>query len=375
MMKGKIWMLWSVILLCFQSNVSSAQDRVIDLNLTVLEQLKGTVRSVANTRLNLTGIGEYITDEDGSCAFEAPISEVNRYDPSIDIKVTIRNYEVIRPYNGVIQIDTSHAHYDLEILVIGEDLDAKYKDQIKALNKRLRRSERENSLSLKRMNAMNDSLLLTMQESQAQRAELESTIEELTKLAESEASEKESVKSDLERALSEMDKLRNSLQNKEEELYLALEERYLRQQNYQKAISADLKDFLIHIKDVHDLLQNLDHYFKRGQYPDYTASYNSALTAYNGIFEKINENYLDYLEGIDRYWQSPLIRNQLEDTFDILFDQVHHPKLKPAIMEVNGYIRQNKQGKASKVAHEAFHDLNSLILNLEKSVNRSLGML
>ena len=369
------FVLFLAILMLNSSNAQESQLQSIDLHISVIEQLKGAVKRVGNATLDLIGLGEYTTDANGDCELSAPIKDFNRYDSQLDIQVKVRDYDVISPYRGIMQVEISVPETEMDIMVIGRDVEQEYRDQINTLIKKLEVTEKKNSLSLKRMNAMNNSLLASMKQNEMQKTTLENTIENLNEKVISESAENQSLLEDLQRAKSEMNALRLSLQTKEDELFVALEERYLRQQNYHKAISADLNDFLIHVKDVHDLLQNLDKYFRPGQYPDYSKTYNSTLTAYNNILEKINENHPDYIHGIERYWGSPLIIEQLEDTFGMLFDQLHHPKLKPAINEINGHIRKNKPRKATKLAHEVFHDLNPLILNLEKSVNRSLDML
>jgi len=368
----------AILAFTFFVSSAAAQESVsksIGVDARVLEQLKGTIRSVPNAELNMIGIGEYKTDDDGRCQFEAPVYDYNRNEAYVVIEVKIKDYDVIRPFEGMIQLDTAEARVSMEILVMGRDIEEEYKTQISQLTKKLKSTQRKNSLSVKRMNAMNDSLLVTMQRSAEQKNAFQKSIDELAIKAESEAAQKEAFAEDLARAQKQLEQLEESLRQKEGELYIALEEKYLRQQNIQKAITADLKDYLLRTKDVHDLLQNLDRYFKRGKYPNYTATYNENIAAYNAIFTKINDNYLNYVEGIQRYWDAPLLTREVEDTFEILLDQVHNPKLKPAIMEVNGYIRQNKSGKATKVAHEAFHDLNPLILNLEKAVDRMLSKL
>jgi len=349
--------------------------RNIEVHARVIEQLKGSIRSVPNLKLNLIGLGEYTTDGAGGFDFIAPVYEFNRYDLQLNIEVKIDDYEIISPYNGIIQLDTSGSQMVVEILVIGENLDEEYRDQIEKLSKKLLKSEQKNNLSLRRINAMNDSMLKSINRNEKKKTEMENVIARLLEKSQTEEFEKKTLAYDLLKAQRELTEMGVFMKAKDNELFIAMEERYLRQQNYYKAISADLKDFLIHAKDVHDLLQYLEKYFRPGQYRNYTSTYNGTLKAYNGILEKINENYLDYVRGVRRYWGSPLIAKQVEDTFQILFDQVHYPLFEPSINEINGYIRQNKKRKAIKAAHSTFHELNPLILNLEKSVNKTLTIL
>ncbi len=367
-----------ILILLFHFYNVSGQDldiKTIAVQARVLEQLKGNIRSVANAKLHMIGLGPYNTDEEGRFAFEAPMQEFNRNETHLVLEVKVQGYDIVKPYKGIVQLDTAQSKVYMEILVIGRDLEEEYREELASLARKLKRTEKKNALSLIRMNSMNDSLVASVQQNEKQKNLLRVEITALEKKVATEASEKEKFVESLNKTKKRLDELERSLERKNDELYIALEEQYLRQQNYQKAISADLKDYLLYTKDVHDMLQHLDRYFKPGKYPNYVTTYNNTLGAYNEIFQKLNSNYLNYVKGVERYWKAPLLTQQVKDTFEILLDQLHHPKLKPAIQEINGNIRKNKSRKATKVAHEAFHDMNSLIINLEKSVNRLLNKL
>ncbi len=348
---------------------------LLSVQARVLEQLKGNIKSVPNANLKMVGLGDYATDSEGRFAFQISMEELLEFDNQMVIKIVLPDYEIIRPYQGKVQLDTSSSEVYLDILVMGRDIEEEYREKLTELSNKLRITERKNSISLKRISAMNDSLVIALQEDAEQQIELKKSIEKLKERADQEADQKSKIVAELENAQLQMQRLNSSLKNKEDELFIALEEKYLRQQKYQKSISSDLKNYLINVKDVQDILQNLDNYFKPAKYPNYTSTYNRTLQSYNNIFIKINDNHLDYIQGVNRYWENGLLADQVQETFEMLFDQVHHPILKPAIGEVNNHIRKNKSGKASKVGHKAFHDLNPLIINLEKAVNRLVDKL
>ena len=363
------------IILVYVCTAQQANLGFVSVQARVLEQLKGNIKSVPNTSLKMIGIGDYSTNEEGRFAFQIPMDELSQFDNEMVIKIVLPDYEIIKPFEGKVQLDTSKSEVFLDILVMGRDIEEEYKKKLTELGNKLRTTQKKNSISLKKMSAMNDSLLQALERDAKQQVALEQSIEELEAKVAKESDEKSKYASELRDAIDQMQSLNNALAKKENELYVALEEKYLRQQKYQKSISGDLNEYLIQVKDVQDLLQNLDNYFKPGKYPNYRSTYNSTLASYNEIFLEINRKRSDYLEGINRYWGNELLADQVEETFDILFDQVHNPLLKPTINEVNSNLKYNKFRKAAKLAHQTFHDLNPLIINLEKAVNRLIPKL
>jgi len=350
-------------------------NRSISIQVRVLEQLKGNIQPLISAPIELKGLGKYETNESGRFAFSVPMKELAEVGYELLVNVLMDDYKVVKPYEGKTSVDIEKNEVALDILVIGQDIEEEYRQKLDELSKKLKQTQRKNALSIKAMNAMNDSLVNALQRDAEQRSVLQSTINDLKEKADSEAAAKESFAKELEKAEYQLQNLHAQLDEKEEELYEALEEQYLRQQNYFQSISSDLSDFVIRAKDVQDLLKNVGNYFKAVQYPNYAAQYNSTLTAYNEIFLKIQENHSDYVHGVQRYWDDPSLSDQLSETFEVVFDQVHHPKLKPAINEVNNYLRKNKAGKASKLGESAYEELNPVLINLEKMVNRMIGKL
>ena len=372
----RIFIICSVFILTSELGLSQFDsNRSLSVQVRVLEQLKGNIQPLISAPLELAGLGKYETNEDGRFAFRVPLKELEEIDYKIVVKVMKDNYKVVKPYLGQTALDTLVNELELDILVIGQDIEEEYRKKLDELSLRLRQTQRRSELSLKAMNAMNDSLVSALQRDEIQRAQMRKTIDDLKERAEKETEAKESFARELEQAERQLASLQTQLDNKEQELYEALEEQYLRQQEYFQSISGDLNDYMIRVRDVQDLLKNIGHYFKQVQYPNYAAQYNSTLQEYNTIFLKLQENYSDYLNGVDRYWDDPNLTEQLAETFEVVFDQVHHPKLKPAINNVNNQIRKNKPGKASKLGETAYQELNPVMINLEKMVNRIIEKL
>lgn len=344
------------------------EDSALTIKVRVIEQLKGSIQVLPNKEIQLLGIGTYQTDEEGRFEVKLPTTPDN-------ISIKMNNFEVIRPYKGMIPTLNAPPFFELDIIAVSRNLEEEYRLQLNRLSQKLSASERKNDLSLKRLNVMNDSLLASLQHNAAQKAQLKETIQSLEDRVAEETSVNQTLQDDLIAAKTDFKILQTQLQEKEEVLYQALEEQYLRQQNYFQSISADLKDYLFQLRDVQDILKNLDQYFRSGKQASYFQTYDATLRAYNGTLKKVNEQHQDYIQGVEQYWDHPTVGKQVEETFAILFDQIHHPQLKPAINTINNYLRDNRRNKAIKLAKETDAALNTLVLNFEKSMNKTIRLL
>ncbi len=349
--------------------------KLVDIDGRILEQLNGRVQHLPNTKLRVKGVGKFVTDETGVFAFKMPILDFNRFDTQIEIQISVEGYDIISPLDGIIEIDTADYQMTLDLMVVGDDLSTEYRQQLANLDSRLRRLKSENAMSVGRLNALNDSLLNNIKRGEYQRQELENTIANLNNDLANAAAGNDAMKIQLEEKQSALMALSEQITDLNQKVMEARQEKYLRQEKHLRAITADLKDYLIRAKDVHELLEHVEEYFPARGNPEYVKSYNTSLTEYNRILAKLNEEQKGYIQNVGSYWSAPAVAAQLEETFQILFNQLHFPKLQPALSEVNSYLRKRKAKKADQVAHAAFHDMYPVILNLEKSINKTTMML
>ena len=349
--------------------------KLIDVDGKIFEQLNGSVQNLANTKIKVKGIGKFTTDEKGAFAFKVPIFEFNRFDTQIDVEITVDGYDVISPLDGIIEMDTADYKMTLDLTVVGDELNEAYRAQLDNLNRRLGRLKKDNALSVGRLNALNDSLLSNIKNGEYQRLELENTINNLNNDLANAEEGNEQLKAQLETKVQEMTDLAAQITDLNQKVLEAKQEKYLRQENQLRAITADLKDYLIRTKDVHELLEHVEEYFPARGNPEYVKSYNTSLTEYNRILARLNEEHKTYIQNVASFWSAPAVAQQLDETFQILFNQLHFPKLQPALSEVNSFLRKRKAKKADQVAHAAFHDMYPIILNLEKSINKTTNML
>lgn len=349
--------------------------KVVDIDGRILEQLNGSVQHLAKTKLRVKGVGKFATDETGAFSFKMPIFDFNRFDTQIEVQISVEGYDIISPLDGIIEVDTADYQMTLDLVVVGDDLSTEYRQQLTKLDSRLRRLKSDNAMSVGRLNALNDSLLNNIKRGEYQRQELENTINNLNNDLANAAAGNDALKIQLEEKQSALVTLSEQITDLNQKVMEARQEKYLRQEKHLRAITADLKDYLIRAKDVHELLEHVEEYFPARGNPEYVKSYNTSLTEYNRILAKLNEEQKGYIQNVGSYWSAPAVAAQLDETFQILFNQLHFPKLQPALSEVNSYLRKRKAKKADQVAHAAFHDMYPIILNLEKSINKTTRML
>ena len=349
--------------------------KLVNIDGRILEQLNGSVQHLSNTKIRVKGVGKFVTDETGVFAFKMPILDFNRFDTQIEIQISVEGYDIISPLDGIVEIDTADYQMTLDLMVVGDELSTEYRQQLANLDSRLRRLKSENAMSVGRLNALNDSLLNNIKKGEYQRQELENTIANLNNDLANAAAGNDALKIQLEEKQDALVTLSEQIADLNQKVMEARQEKYLRQEKHLRAITADLKDYLIRAKDVHELLEHVEEYFPARGNPEYVKSYNTSLTEYNRILAKLNEEQKGYIQNVGSYWTAPAVAAQLEETFQILFNQLHFPKLQPALSEVNSYLRKRKAKKADQVAHAAFHDMYPIIINLEKSINKTTMML
>ncbi|MEM6320773.1 MAG: hypothetical protein AAF960_24115 [Bacteroidota bacterium] len=349
--------------------------KVVEVDGRILQQLNGSIQQLPNAKLRVKGIGKFTTNETGNFAFQVPIFEYNRFDEQIEVSITVDGYDIISPLNGTIEMDTADYQMTLDLTVVGDELSANYRQQLDKLSRRLNRLKADNAMSVGRLNALNDSLLNNIKNGEYQRQQLESTIANLNSDLANATAGNEALKKQLSEKQAALTSLSEQINDLNQKVLEAKQEKYLRQEKHLRAITSDLKDYLIRTKDVHELLEHVEEYFPARGNPEYVKSYNSSLTAYNKILTQLNEEHKTYIQNVSSYWSAPAVAAQLDETFQILFNQLHFPKLQPALSEVNSYLRKRKAKKADQVAHAAFHDMYPIILNLEKSINKTTAML
>ena len=350
--------------------------RILTVKGTITQQIDNVIKELPTTKFQVEAIDEALeTDKQGAFSFQFPLIEDRLYKGTDEINFTIPGYTILRPFNGVLQIDTLDYDLVLDILVIKKDAVSAYSKQVKKLNRRLSKLKRENVLSTARLNVMNDSLLANIQQSETQKAVLQTTIADLETNLASTSADNEALNQKLISAKTQLMDMQSSVEELNEALQEALEDKYRRQQEFYESISKGLQDYLVRTKDVHELLVDVGNYFPSSNNPEFVGAYNVALNAYNDIFVILNEEQDNYVQGVKQYWEDPQVAKQVAQTFEVVFDLIHYPRLQPAFREINGFITTRKKKKAISSGQTAFNELSAPLINLEKMIGRTILVL
>lgn len=336
----------------------------IDIHVNIKEKIAGDVKVLPNAKLLISDVGEVNTDNEGSYDFIYPVR--NAVDPAISISLLSENHKMLKPIDGSIELDPTRQEMYIDFLVVNMESESpEFKKRIAELEKRVGRLKSKNALTSQQLNALNSTLLDTILFFEANRMELESQIANLEELTEAQQTEISTLRS-------QVSALEDQVDNLTIELEQALEEKYLRQNQYFKDVSASLLNYLRKTKDLRDHLPFIKSYFNS---PGGFQSFDEDIRAYNKIYEEFDGNHLSYLEGITRYWENPKIGGEVEEVFEFLAKGIHQAQVLNVMHDINGQLHKQNPGKAQKIANLAHDDLSVNVQALEKKINRALTQL
>lgn len=333
----------------------------IDIHLKIVERVADNNKPLANAKLKISDYGEVLTNEEGQYTF--PYAIRKDVDPSVSIALFSEEHKMLKPLDGSVALDTTREEMYIELMVVNmEEESEAFKKRIGQLETRISRLKTKNILTQRQLNAINNKLLDTILYFETVKQELEGQIanyEELTDEQQREISAQNDKISALE---SQVDQLTL-------ELEAAMEERYLRKNQYFKDISSNLLGYLRKAKDLRDHLPYISTYFSVRSF----ANYEKDIKGYNEQYELFDNNQLDYLEGVKHYWENRKLTKDVEELFDFLGKGIHYNQIFRATSEVMAEVAKQKPKKAQKLATLAHEDLVINLRALEKDINRVLS--
>jgi archaellum component FlaC len=336
----------------------------IDIHLTLREKEGGDVRSLPNARLQISDIGEVTTNQEGQYSFTYPVR--NEVDPAISISLLSEKHQMLKPLDGALELDPTREEMYIDFLVVNMESESpEFKERIAGLEKQIAGLKAKNKLTSQQLNALNSTLLDTILYFEANRRQLESEIAGYEKLTSDQQAEISTLQNKVDDLAREVDRLTLELEQ-------ALEEQFLRQNEYFRDISSSLLNYLRKAKDLRDHLPYIKSYFNSaGGFQ----SFSQDIHTYNKVWETFDANRLSYLEGVERYWEDPVIVDELEDVFDFMVNGIHQTQILNIMRDINEQLHKQNPGKAQKIATLAYDDMSVNVLALEKRINRSLTQL
>ncbi|HFA47781.1 MAG TPA: hypothetical protein ENJ95_02040 [Bacteroidetes bacterium] len=324
-------------------------QQTMEVSGRVVMMTDGKLVGIPDITVNAIGEDYDITGTDGSFLLNLPLDK-----ESVTIILENCPHPMIAPLNGYLPIPPSGF---LDIKVCEAD-NKKLRKKVDELNQKLKNTERKHRLTKRQMTEMHKQMLDKI-------LDLEQQVEGLEK-------ELQSAGDELDKANEKAEELKKKNAELEAELFLALEEKYLRQQQYQLEISSTMEDYIVKLKDLRDWLAHFDDYF-RGQGAQ--MDFNKKNNAYGEAFEKLNGNHANYLLNIRNYWDSELLENDAGALFKKALEDIHKRIIikqynRDVIGQLQEYYRQPNSNKirkeAKKAAARTLSLLNQAIPKLEE---------
>jgi chromosome segregation ATPase len=330
----------------------------LDINMRIIEKVGDELRPLPNTTIDISDIGEVITDEQGRHTFTYPVR--NNVDPKISISLLSDSLNILRPLDSSIAIDTTREEMNIEFLVVNMgNENTQFKKQIKKLEQRISKLKATNSLTRQQVSALHTQLMDTILHFENLRHQMESEIREYENLT---ADQQLEIEAKNDRILD----LEVQVDALTQDLAQALEERFLRQKGYFDDITSDLRAFVRHSRDLRNHLKFIRTYFdSQAGYDDYR----SAIIEYNAIWTVLDNKRAGYLEGVENYWKNKAHTKQLEDVFDYA-KSIHMDQTRPALNDIRMEFSKVRPKKAQKIADLVYDDMGINLKSLEQKINR-----
>ncbi|NND05791.1 MAG: hypothetical protein HKN87_05380 [Saprospiraceae bacterium] len=336
----------------------------IDVHLNIHEKTAESTMGLAEARLQISDIGEVQTDKNGSYSFTYPVR--NEVDPVISISLLSDGHKMLKPVDGSIQLDATREEMYIDFLVVNmEDESPAFKKRIVDLENKMAALRAKNNLTVRQLNALNNTLVDTILFFEANRRALESEIANYETLTDEQRREISTLNQKIGSLEEQVDQLTSDLE-------IALEEKYLRQNEYFTNVSSNLMAYLRKAKDLRDHLPFIADYFNS---PAGFEHFDKDIKAYNKIWENFDNNRMAYLEGVGRYWENQKAEKNLEEVFDFLVKGIHQNQILTVIRNINTELHKQKPRKAQKIATLSHEDMTVNIRALEKQINRTLSQM
>ena len=351
-MKTKPHFLYSFLFLFFHLFI---YGQAVEVTGRIIEITDGVAKGISGVKISVSGESYDITGPDGK--FTLFVSAGREY-----VKVTLENcpYPVVSPEGNKIYIPPFEP---LKIQVCAA-ANKKLQEKIKKLDGQLdglRRQRRHTARQLERMRqAMLDTIVF---------------YEKQVRALQNEVAERDETISQKQK---EIEGLEKKVEDLERQLFVALENKYLKQKEQFDAISGSLGEYIDQAKNLRDMLrpERVKQYFTANE--GARKELYKVIENYNEARNAIVRDHEQQVVGVGNYWAEIGLADELESLFDFLLDEVHKEGIYPMEFSVNDKLKQYLTGNRSKSlrksaeegASEGFGKLAPLLEALEVRAER-----
>ena len=277
-----------------------------------LVQLLGSEKQpVSGIKIEIPGQGSAITKTDGSFSIEV----------SKDLEYISLESGTSEQFLLPDRMNLPPPTHDLEIMLCcGEQVDPGFQKRIDRLNTRIKKTEKEKKLSERQIIALQKTLFDTVLHYQTEVFLRQQSIEKLQVDLEDQQAANEELAESLKQMQTENLALQNKVEGLTDELYAALEEKFLRQQEHYKLVSEDLQEYLDRLKDLRDWLVHIDNYFG---HPKSRQQFIQSIDNYNAAWKTISLSHQSNIKATKNYWDKSELAIRLEAIYDYLLHDLH----------------------------------------------------
>ncbi len=266
----------------------------------------GQMKGVPNVKVKVVGESVCVTKMDGSFNLYVPANK--EY-----VTISLENCPnpMVDPYAGRVNLPPSG---ELRIRVCAME-NTKLRNKVENLGRQIGKLERERQMNARQLSQLHQVMLDTILFYENQVQQLAQTLDE----KEAQLDEKEVL---LDERQGQITALEEKVELLQRQLFEALEEKYLRQYQTYKDLSADLNAYRSRLKDVQNELPRISDCFLSSQGCD---NFYSTIKKYSEARNNIDETRSSMVEAASYYWNDLTLSDKLQETYEFILKAEHEP--------------------------------------------------
>ncbi len=285
-----------------------------------VEQVGDQKRGIANLEFLVAPNGRFKTKQNGDFIFKVGFSNSH-----LDINILNQDYKIMNPRGGVVelmgeQMVDSKSIIQIEILLMGNHTHPELEEQLHQLERKVKSLERKRQLSKKQINVLSEQIIKNTLEYEDEKYQLQIQISQIQSDLKNQTNRSSILQDSLNLLQIRNKKLNKRVEELTADLFDALAEKYLRQQEHYHHLAAKLEDYLIKTKDLRDWLEHLDDYFLNQQAQQ---DFIHVIEEYEKAWRFLNNNHKSYLLKVQKEWDNNFVEENLEKTFSFLLNEIH----------------------------------------------------
>ena len=381
-MKPFLTILFIFLSSIFSKIIAQIPAGTIEVRGQLVEQVANQKRGIGNVEILVPPNGRYLTNQNGNFFFKIKYNS-----DQLNIGIQHREYKIMSPRGGIVELMgekmvNQKPIIQIEILVVGKHTHPELEEQLHQWERKVKSLERKRKLSQKQINVLSEQIVKNTLSFENEKHQLRTQIDELQKDIKLQTYNSAALQDSLQALRQQNIKLNKRVEELTEDLFDALAEKYLRQQEHYQLLAAQLEDYLIKTKDLRDWLNHMDDYFL---HPQAQQDFIHVVGEYEKAWKVLNNNHQSYELKVQQEWNNNFVLENLENTFRFLLNDIHQKTFlgtfqsnvySPLQAWGTGKIGKRQVKKfVKKGSPIALQDFNAKISQLEKMIESTLFQL